>query len=724
MTQVDIKTALLESALNYAALGWCVIPIAPQGKTPLIRDWPKQASCDPDQIAGWWHQWPDANVGIVTGQLSGLFVLDVDPKNDGFTTLDLLIDKHGALPDTPTVRTGSGGQHVYFRYPSGITIRNSASKLGPGLDIRAEGGFVVAPPSIHPTGREYLWLDDQDWSTPLADPPQWLLDLLVTRPAPGGNGHQQQAQNSKVPAGQRNVYLTSRAGQLRRLGLDEAAIYAVLLIENRDLCDPPLDESEVATIARSVSRYAPVKSGWSTWTQDVLNILRIKQTFYLFGRSLARVEFVKLRHGQPDVWLNRCTEKHIAELLVNSSDDSALVSHANRLAALVLAKPLSEIQQYLDTIEVVSAVPLVSPDGEILSTAGFHDGVYITQGTQLPEPPATLRECVEALLEPFCDFPFTGEADRANLLAMILTPLLRLCFDSRPLFLIEAAKEGTGKTLLVQAAMSILFGNVSASSAPESDEEWRKRITAAVSEGWPLLFVDNLRTKLDSSSLASLLTSPRWSDRILGESTLGDWPNYVTVVLTGNNVQTSGEIARRIVPIRLEADCECPEDRTGFRHPDLLRYVREKRLELLSAALRMVGAWFAAGRPGPSAEVPDFGSYEQWRRTIGGILQHAGVTGFLGNLGERKDDLAEDRQAWRGFVQAWYDTYQSNFVSAGALLPLAEPYGLVPDAATDAGRQRRFGHVLTRHKGQVYGAYKIIRRANQSDYWLKVMSDQ
>lgn len=151
---------MLAAALRYAALGWCVIPLhdvaagrcscrdgtgcKTPGKHPRINRWQRDASADPNLIAGWWKQWPQANVGILTGERSGLLVLDVDPRHDGEDTLATFEATHGKLPATVTVLTGGGGQHLYFAHPGG-KIRSLT--LGNGLELKADGTFVVAPPS-------------------------------------------------------------------------------------------------------------------------------------------------------------------------------------------------------------------------------------------------------------------------------------------------------------------------------------------------------------------------------------------------------------------------------------------------------------------------------------------------------------------------------------------------------------------------------------------------
>lgn len=139
---------LLRAALGYAAQGLHVIPLKPRDKVPLTAHGGKDATTDPAQIRAWWTQWPDANIGIATGKVSGFWVLDLD----------------GAYPDTwpplgiePTVKTARG-VHYYFRCPEGTEIKNRAKIGGEQIDVRGDGGYVIAPPSIHPSGVRYEFI--------------------------------------------------------------------------------------------------------------------------------------------------------------------------------------------------------------------------------------------------------------------------------------------------------------------------------------------------------------------------------------------------------------------------------------------------------------------------------------------------------------------------------------------------------------------------------------
>ncbi|MBS0374817.1 MAG: bifunctional DNA primase/polymerase [Proteobacteria bacterium] len=146
----------LEAAIAYRRRGWSVIPVEPRAKRPLLAWRAFQARLATEaEIDAWYRHHPEANVAIVTGRLSGLVVLDVDPRHGGEASLAALEAAHGPLPATLESLTGGGGRHLYFRHPGGRCPNRVG--LEPGLDLRGDGGCIVAPPSIHPSGRAYAW---------------------------------------------------------------------------------------------------------------------------------------------------------------------------------------------------------------------------------------------------------------------------------------------------------------------------------------------------------------------------------------------------------------------------------------------------------------------------------------------------------------------------------------------------------------------------------------
>ena len=187
-TQVRLKQA----ALHYAEyFQWAVFPIhslvngrctcgkecgRAAGKHPLTRNGFKDATNNKAILSRWWERWPWANIGIATGRTSGFFVLDVD-GDKGEDSLRTLLKEHGKLPDTVESLTGGGGRHILFQHP-GTDIRNVV-RLAPGLDIRGDGGYIVAPPSVHRSGRQYEWeLSSRPDEVGISPAPSWLLEIL------------------------------------------------------------------------------------------------------------------------------------------------------------------------------------------------------------------------------------------------------------------------------------------------------------------------------------------------------------------------------------------------------------------------------------------------------------------------------------------------------------------------------------------------------------------
>ncbi len=264
----------LEVALSYAARGWHVFPchvarngrcscgrtpeeherdgITGFGKHPRTEHGFKDATTDLATIRAWWARWPDANIGIACGA-SELDVLDCDPQHGGDESLRDLYQEIGRDAfQTVTCETGGGGMHLYYRV-NGHSLGNSEGKLAEGLDTRGVGGYVIAPPSVHPSGRVYQWaMNCGPTECPLLDVPEPLAQRLQDhRREPTGTV------GDTIPSGQRNGTLTSLAGTMRRRGMGEAAILAALLEENAARCRPPLSDAEVRSIAASVAHYEP-----------------------------------------------------------------------------------------------------------------------------------------------------------------------------------------------------------------------------------------------------------------------------------------------------------------------------------------------------------------------------------------------------------------------------------------------------------------------------------
>jgi putative DNA primase/helicase len=380
----------------------------------------------------------------------------------------------------------------------------------------------------------------------------------------------------------------------------------------------------------------------------------------------------------------------------------------------------------LRPLDRVLHAPAMAPAG-LLATAGYHPEAraYL----DLPEDlvgvaPVPVPEAVRWLREELIgEFPFVGPSDVAHALAALLLPFVRPLIDGpTPLHVFEAPTEGTGKSLLAGALTFVATGReVTATTIAHGDDAMRKKLTAILVEGPSVVLLDNLSGTVDSASLAALLTSRTWSDRRLGETRMLALPNEATWLATGNNPVFSREIARRTVRIRLDARSASPWTGRGFRHPDLGAWVRAHHRELVAAALGLVVAWDAAGRPpGPRS----LGSFERWAAVVGGVLAHAGVDGMLTtDAGELAFDPEEGE--WRALVEAWWSAHAAAHVHAQDLLQLAHQLDLelgAPDR-TEAATRSRFGKALRSRRARVYGDFRVCegvdRRRNQGVYWLE-----
>jgi hypothetical protein len=250
---------MVDAALLYAGDR---IPIFPckLDKTPHTPHGFKDARTDEATVRAWWRKWTDAGIGIQTGEASGWLVVDIDPKSGGDESLTRLCEDYGeGWLDTRTQQTGSGGFHFIFQYPEGSNLRNSASKIAPGIDTRGEGGYVIAAPSLHQSGRRYR-ITNARAPQPV---PSWLIEKLKAAPKPRAVSKEERANfagardGARIVEGTRNETLFRIACAMRGAGGDLPRIEAELLAVNAARVSPPLPEGEVLKIVESAGRYSP-----------------------------------------------------------------------------------------------------------------------------------------------------------------------------------------------------------------------------------------------------------------------------------------------------------------------------------------------------------------------------------------------------------------------------------------------------------------------------------
>ncbi|MBX9790029.1 MAG: bifunctional DNA primase/polymerase [Pirellulales bacterium] len=265
-------------ALLYAKTGWRVLPVHAfadglctcddeqchsPAKHPITTNGCKDATTDVETINRWWRETNGmANVAIATG--NGLLVLDVDAKSDGLSSLAELERANGTLPLTPMVETGGGGRHYFFSCPAETSIGNRAA-IVQGIDVRGEGGYVVAPPSLHASGSQYRWATPDD--TPLAQVPYWLLELLAKPRTPSNNGAvvstklltvpHDLVSDPGTPEGQRHTRLCQLVGVHLARGEAAEDVLALALAWS-ERCQPPIDFADVHRVVNDLSAMKPL----------------------------------------------------------------------------------------------------------------------------------------------------------------------------------------------------------------------------------------------------------------------------------------------------------------------------------------------------------------------------------------------------------------------------------------------------------------------------------
>jgi len=296
--QINLMLSALESAYQYAEQGWSSFPVhtitdgkcscgrkcTSPGKHPRTRNGFKAAASDKASLACLFSKLPNANVGIATGDTSGLVVLDIDKKNGGYDSLAKLEKEIGPISEhTLTAASGGGGIHIYFRN-SVERIKSGANVLGVGVDIRADRGYILAPNSKHISGKSYFW--HHELHRP-AELPFDLLDLL-SKP------RQSPRDGDIIPNGRRNESLFRFAGKLRAKGAGQEEIEQKLLEYNLRNCSNPLSIGEVRMISLSICRYQAgspdqsYKEQWLSliWSESGPSKVNVRATLAALSRFM------------------------------------------------------------------------------------------------------------------------------------------------------------------------------------------------------------------------------------------------------------------------------------------------------------------------------------------------------------------------------------------------------------------------------------------------------
>lgn len=382
----------------------------------------------------------------------------------------------------------------------------------------------------------------------------------------------------------------------------------------------------------------------------------------------------------------------------------------------------------------VAESPIFRPDGRVVWEPGYDPDTGLLlmpfgEIAEIPDQP-TLADALVAcdlLLDVVADFPFASPEHRSAWLAALLTPFAMFAYSGcAPLVVIDANTRGSGKTLLVEVIGIIATGRgVPRMANTVDDSEMRKRLLGLALAGPQIVLIDNIDGRFGTPALDMALTAGSVSDRVLGLSKIVTVPLRPLWLGTGNNVQLVGDMGRRVLPVRLESPLEKPEERSGFKHPDLVGHVRRERKHLVAAVLTILRAFHLAGRPAPKAR--PWGSFEGWQALVCGAISWLG----LPEPSEARVSLSSS-DSEGGLVAAliagWaeLDPAGHGVTAAEAIRRLElEPMKfnilrdviseLVPTKSASGPDARALGYALRKFKGRVVGNRKLeLRTGHQS----------
>jgi hypothetical protein len=658
----------LEAALGCARMGIPVFPCNPLDKGPLTPNGFKDATTDEAQIRAWWARWPNAMIGVPTGPASGIWVVDTDidvaKKLDGEATLNQLIAQRGALPLTLMTMTPRGGKHRIFSWDASHDIRSSAGRIGPGIDVRGDGGYVIWPPSHTASGGEYRWDPD---SAPRSVPaPGWLIALAkrkIRAWARAALDYECKAVASAQP-GTRNATLNTAAFNLFQIvaggELDEdevrnallAAATACGLIADDGLVSVEATINSGAQAGAQQPRTRPqprVQTGPRPTIQIVGGQLPrvINETedalvasgLPIFSRAGTLVEPTsedmlaagghKTRVAQLHAFSSDSFLRPVAECATfqkfNIKQNSWLeIDPPTQLVRTVLANPRC---YKFPRVSGVITTPTLRPDGSLLDDAGYdiETELFLLPGVQLPPIPQhptkdQARTALAILTDLFSEFTFKGmgsdpdhlRLNRSVALSGLLTVLVRGSLPTAPMHLVRAHTPGTGKSYLIDTVAVVTTGRLCPVLTPSRNkEETEKRLHSVILNGLAIISLDNCTHDLGGELLCQIAERSVIRIRILGRNDIPECECHTALFATGNNITFKGDMVRRGIVCNLEARDERPELREFKR--DALKTARANRATYVAAGLTIMRAYLAAGAP---AVCGPFGSYAEWSTMV------------------------------------------------------------------------------------------------------------
>jgi len=598
----------------------------------------------------------------------------------------------------------------------------------------------------------------------------------------------------------RNRTLFRLASKMRDVGAGLEELVSALVSVNFSRCKPPLQEDEVESIARSAMRYEPspdkvedvrkprvvVKPGILPELVSLCQTMIVESDREVFQRAgmLVAVDRepdprkgLEATPGSPTIkelgrhrarvllasigkWhrLKKSTDAEKGHLIADLTAKGVDIQEAERQAEykevpsdppMDIVDALREAGQWegIPPLIGVTETPTLRADGTVLDVPGYdvHSGIYFSppEGLVFPSVGAPDLEDAERALasleEVLGDFPFGSDAHRAVAVASMLTAVGRFGVEGpTPLFLFDAHTPGAGKGLLSDVVAVLCTGRRAPVLAIRDDTETEKRITAHLCTGKRVILLDNVAGAFGGPALDAALTADVWAGRVLGQSTLVEVPNRATWIATGNNVSIRGDLSRRTLRCYLDVETERPEERRGFKNPDLVGYVRTHRGRLVGACLTILRAYVLAGRP--SLGLCPMGSFEEWSRTVRASLVWAGSEDPYVTRKELRESADRDVDAWTTVLEAWFALHGATHITVPDLVDdLSRPaFGSVDDNVSDhrkalkealvelaGGRSgelnpRRVGWILSRYRSRIVDGKRLVRaeRASSGRKWF------
>jgi hypothetical protein len=377
--------------------------------------------------------------------------------------------------------------------------------------------------------------------------------------------------------------------------------------------------------------------------------------------------------------------------------------------------------QGIPVLTGIYSCPVLRADGSIARQPGLDSqtGLYLDISGSFPDL-MEADKALEEIGEVLHDFPFATAEHRAAAIAAICTLPCHPAFAGpAPFLLVDANASRIGKGLHTDVYTVVWEGREAARhTVPESgDGEMRKLITSTALGGSQYLLFDNIKGKFGGATIENAMTAARWSDRLLGINRKVDLPLNIIWLGTSNNAVLTGDMVNRTLHIRLETECERPDERSGFRHPDLLAYVREHRRELVVAALSIPAKYIEAGRP--DMQLPPWGGYQGWSDLIRNAIVWAGLPDPKETREQLADQADEEGASLRELIDAWKELGSATVAEAIIKADTGEApllAALMSDMK-QGDRRRTLGTMLRCFRGRVLDGWKLERTRSTQPKW-------